>query len=49
MLLVWMQVVLDLGLLWVSLSCDCFLNLADMLVEQPGVEVLHNMSKLWHN
>jgi hypothetical protein len=45
MLLVQTQVALDLALLLVSLSCDCFLNLTDKLVEQPEAGVLHNMRK----
>jgi hypothetical protein len=40
-----MQVVLDLVLLSVSLSCDCFLNQADKLAEQPGAKALYNMRK----
>jgi hypothetical protein len=42
MLLVQTQVVSDLALLLVSLSCDGFLNLTDKLVEQPEAGVLHN-------
>ena len=45
MSLVQTQVALDLALLSVSLSCDCFLNLTDKLVEQPEAGVLHNMRK----
>jgi hypothetical protein len=48
MLLVLMRVALDLGLLWVFLSCDWFLNLTGQLAEQPGVGVLNNLSKQWH-
>jgi hypothetical protein len=45
MLLVRTQVALDLVLLLVSSSYDCFLNLTDKLAEQPEAGVLHNMRK----